>query len=235
MLEQFDTHAGVRNALRHISERTADWAGIPMPIDGERLVIEPRFPMAKELAEIGAPKDEEPLPADLKQRNRFWSRRLNGEVFIWEEGGKVLHAVLPHSLLRSSMELKTLMCSAAWGLEQEHRALQLLGRLISPRQFKQYALTGMFLETSQRSGLTYMFRKLRPTIAIDARPAKGRDTTRMLCALCAHPIAYYQETWAGAMTPTDDVVAHLMMMRADEHMFWKRSSQHQPWRPEAGL
>lgn len=30
-------------------------------------------------------------------------------------------------------------------------------------------------------------------------------------------------------------VAHLMLMRGDEVMFWRRSNQHAPWRPEAGL
>lgn len=32
-----------------------------------------------------------------------------------------------------------------------------------------------------------------------------------------------------------DVIAHLALMRGDEHMFWKRSNQHPPYRPEAGL
>ena len=42
-------------------------------------------------------------------------------------------------------------------------------------------------------------------------------------------------SWAGAMVPTDDVIAHLSLMRGDEHMFWKRCNQHPSWRPEAGL
>ena len=58
---------------------------------------------------------------------------------------------------------------------------------------------------------------------------------KILACLCMHPIAYYAGSWAGAMCPTDDVIAHLSLMRADEHMFWKRSNQHPPYRPEAGL
>jgi hypothetical protein len=50
-----------------------------------------------------------------------------------------------------------------------------------------------------------------------------------------HPIAYYEGSWAGAMCPTDDVIAHLMLMRGDEPMFWKRSSQHPATSPAAGL
>jgi len=37
------------------------------------------------------------------------------------------------------------------------------------------------------------------------------------------------------MVPTDDVIAHLMLMRADEHGFWKRANQHPLDRLEAGL
>ena len=57
----------------------------------------------------------------------------------------------------------------------------------------------------------------------------------MLCAPCLHPIAYYDGSWAGAMCPTDDVIAHLALMRGDEHMFWRRANQHAPWRREAGV
>jgi hypothetical protein len=60
-------------------------------------------------------------------------------------------------------------------------------------------------------------------------------TVGVLAALCQHPIGYYEGTWAGSMCPTDDVVAMLMLMRGDEPMFWKRSNQHPPWAPEAGL
>lgn len=50
-----------------------------------------------------------------------------------------------------------------------------------------------------------------------------------------HPIAYYADSWAGAMCPTDDVIAHLMMMRGDEAMLWKRCNHHPAWHPGAGL
>lgn len=58
---------------------------------------------------------------------------------------------------------------------------------------------------------------------------------RILCCLCMRPIAYYADSWAGAMCPTDDVIAHLALMRGDEAMFWRRCNQHPPYRPEAGL
>jgi len=58
---------------------------------------------------------------------------------------------------------------------------------------------------------------------------------RVLAALCMHPIAYYEDSWAGGMPPTDDVIAHLMLMCGDEPMYWRRSNQHPSWRPEAGI
>lgn len=203
-----------------------------MPLDGQRLVVTPKFPNAEKLAEIGA-DDEEPLPNDVRLRNTWWSNRLRCEVYVYEEGGKVQVAKLPR-WNHLAHDIGTLGCSVAWGIEQEARAVDLLGTLIRHHAFKQYLLTGMFLETSKRSGVTYLFRRLKPTVALDARN-KSAESARILCALCLHPIAYYRDTWAGAMTPTDDVIAHLMLMRGDEPMFWRRSNQHPPGRPEAAI
>lgn len=232
MFEAFDGYAALRNGLRAVAAVDGDWAGIPLPITGERLVIEPTYRNGAELAKIGA-KEEEPIPDDVKFRNSWYSRRHRCEVFIWEEGGKILHAFLPHNHL--SFLLKTLGCSDAWGLEQERNALKTLGMMLSHRQYKQYILTGCFSERSKRSGLSYIFRRLRPTVVVDARSRSETESLRILCALCMHPIAYYADSHAGAMCPTDDVIAHLALMRGDEPMLWRRSNQHAPWRPEAAI
>lgn len=230
LLEDLDGMSGLRNGLRKVAEMRGDWAGIPMPLSGERLIIEPTYPKAAELAAIGhTPRDDSDM-AGVTFRNSWWSHSKRCEVYVWEEGGKVMHAKLPPSS-RVSFELSTLGCSDAWGIEQEARAIRLLGTLLKHRAFKQYMLTGSFLESSPRSGVVYMFRKLRPTLALRI----SGERVRMLCALCMHPIAYYANSWAGAMTPTDDVIAHLMLMRGDERMLWRRSNQHAPHRPEAGL
>jgi hypothetical protein len=108
--------------------------------------------------------------------------------------------------------------------------------MIRHRQMKQYVLTGMFMETSRRSGLAYIFRRLKPTVVL--APSDRSDDSkplRILACLCMHPIAYYAGSWAGGMCPTDDVIAHLSLMRGDEHMLWRRSNQHPPYLPEAGL
>lgn len=209
-----------------IAAGTAEWAGIPMPIEGERLVIEPSYPFAEVLTPKPAPNEDD----GWRLRNIWYDRRWRCDVMVMEKDGKVDWGRVPafHSVKHA---LSTLGCSFAWGLEQEHKAMQLLGTMVRHVQMKQYVLTGTFLEKSTRSGVVYMFRRLRPTVAI--RP--DDSGSRILCALCMHPIAYYAASWAGAMCPTDDVIAHLAMMRGDEHMFWKRCNQHPPYRPEAGL
>ncbi len=211
-----------------------DWAGIPMPIDGLPLIIEPTYPMAKELSGIGVkPSEPDPENDGWTVRNRWFSDRHRCDFLIMEKDGKIDWGRVPaiHSV---SHQLSTLGASDAWGLDQEYTALQTLGTLISHRQMKHYVLTGSFLEKSKRSGVTYFFRRLRPTVAC-APGKRPEDSMRILAALCMHPIAYYSGSWAGAMCPTDDVMAHLMLMRGDEHMFWKRCNQHPPYRPEAGL
>lgn len=234
-LERFDNFSGLRGALKQIAGDRDHWAGIPMPLDDQSLVIEPRYPMAQELMLIGKKKPEPPSSEEIaldtsKIRNVFYSTRWRCDIVIYEKDGKIGWGLLPR-VHHFKHDLATLGCSFAWGIEQEHNALQLLGTLVKHHTFKQYLLTGMFLETSPRSGLTYCFRKLRPTVVVDLR---GEETT-ILCALCMHPIGYYEGSWAGAMCPTDDVIAMLMLMRGDEPMLWRRANQHCPSRPEAGL
>ncbi|SKB32830.1 hypothetical protein [Sphingopyxis flava] len=212
-----------------LADKASEWAGIPMPLDGERLIVEPSYPLAEILNRKPAEEDAE----GWKWRNSWHSRRWRCTIVALERpDGKVVHSKLP-AFHHISYDLRTMGCSDVWGIEQEHNALKLLGEMLRHRQFKQYLLTGMFLETSKRSGVTYIFRKLKPTVAI--RPSSEREEMHILAALCMHPIAYYAESWAGAMCPTDDVIAHLSMMRGDEHMYWRRANQHAPYLPEAGL
>lgn len=206
-----------------------------MPIEGMPLVIEPTYPKAKELAEIGQKPEAPDLAPGVKVRNKFYSTKTRCDIVVFENAaGRIEWGKIP-AIHHLTHDLKTLGASDAWGIDQESRAVQLLGTLVRHRQMKQYLLTGMFLERSGRSRLTYLFRRLKPTVVIDARSDRDDEGCRILCALCMHPIAYYQGSWAGAMCPTDDVISHLMLMRADEPMLWRRANQHAPWRPEAGL
>jgi hypothetical protein len=231
-LEACDPLSGFRNGIRAVAEMKEEWAGIPMPLDGLPLVIEPRYPNADKLSKIGRIKedDEENHDQDITIVNRFWSTKKGRDVVIYERDGRRDWATAGgvHSL---NYVMHTLGASDAWGIEQEGNAILTLGKMVRHRQFKQYMLTGSFLERSRRSGLIYLFRRLRPTVAIRDRD----EGSRILAALCMHPIGYYEGSWAGAMCPTDDVIAHLSLMRGDEAMFWRRCNQHPPYRPEAGL
>lgn len=237
LLEQFDNFAPLRNGLLRASAKLGHWAGIPMPLEGEQLVVEPKYPHAEALMGMcGQQDDERDADPDLvgaKVRNTFFSTARRAHIIVAElANGRIEWGVQP-ALHHLTHDLQTLGCSEAWGIQQESNALALLATMLPHRKYKQYLLTGMFLESSQRSGVTYLFRRLKPTVAIKADHARG--TTKVLCALCLHPIAYYAGTWAGAMCPTDDVIAHLSLMRGDEAMFWRRANQHPAFHTEAGL
>lgn len=197
-----------------------------MPLDGEEVVVHPSFAFADVFK-----REPEGPPDGWTIRNTFYSRKINCHVQVVETPeGKIEYRI--KSCWNSVLEqIRTMACSDAWGVQQEANALQLLATLLPHHQFKRYLLTNTFLESSKRSGVMYMFRKLRPTVAL----SMNGKSVKILAALCMHPIAYYAGTWAGAMCPTDDVIAHLTLMRADEHMFWRKANQHRATDPEAGL
>jgi hypothetical protein len=119
---------------------------------------------------------------------------------------------------------------AKWlNFKAEKRAMSLLKDLINPTQYEQYLLTGCFGEVSTKSRLFYLFRRSRPTIVVTFRGPDGREMdqeSRFLVTLCAHPLGFYEASYLGALVPTDEVIAHLLLMRADEHLLWKKSNQH---------
>lgn len=232
-LERFDNFATVRNRVRTLAERAEEWAGIPIPVDGNPLIIEPSYPFAKALSGGKLPMAEDPPDAKmLPVRAQFWSSAKRIEIAILQRpDGKCVGTWIPGSGTTADKLLMTLSASVAWGIEQEQKALATLGGMLRHHMFKAYLLTGMFLETSQRSGVTYVFRRLRPTLALRT----SGDRIRILTAMCMHPIGYYASSWAGAMCPTDDVIAHLSLMRGDEPMFWRRCNQHPAYHPLAGV
>lgn len=233
LLERHDGFSRVRNALRFMAAERDLWAGIPMPLSDADLIIEPRYPHASALMMMGAKAAEEKQAVDegLKVRAVFWSSHLRADVIVMTQAdGAITYGIDP-GVHHFDHDIKTLGNSVAWGIEQEANAVQLLATLVPHHTFKMYMLTGMFLETSERSGMTYCFRRLRPTVAI--RADSGR--MRIRASLCMHPIGYYSGSFAGAMCPTDDVIAHLMMMRGDERRYWARCNQHPAHRPEAAL
>lgn len=245
--------AAAREGLRQMAALRNQWAGIPMPLPDFRLVIEPRYPYAS--AFRTEDEDSEPvdnIPVGFTVRNCFYSHNSRRVVWVWAvaPGGLRPDETEPEytanndrqfdgridwgrrgDLHHFKEDVGAMYVSSAWGIEQETKAQETLRELVTDDAFHRYVMTGMFVERSLRSGIYYFFRRLRPTVAVSATDGD----MKIIAALCAHPIAYYERTWAGAMCPTDDVIAHLMMMRGDEAFYWRRCNQHPAYRPEAGL
>lgn len=238
------TWADAHRYLGLISEATGEWAGIPMPIPGERLILARGHPLQDAFDQFADEDvtDAEPAAGDSVwvHRNGWTTLRTGNHVDLWQntDTGKIEAVVRRRDryMDRLTYWMRSVGASAAWPIDAEHRALEKLGELVTEHAMRTYLLTGAFLESSTRSRVTYMFRRLRPTIALV--PSDHNDDTkpmRCLAILCMHPIALYADSWAGSMVPTDDVIAHLMHMRGDEHGYWRRANQHRPDEASAGL
>lgn len=178
-----------------------NWAGLPWPVPNYTMTIHPKYPFAELYSK---PIATEQVP----------------EVGTYENAPRqVEDDKLIGALLAVARTINTIGVSNSWSLQAEFRAIKKLRRHISVDQWAQYVLTGTFGHVSPQSRVAYIFRRLRPTLAMN-------QDSRFLAALCLHPIGYYDCTWAGAMVPTDDILAHYLLMRADEPYFWRKSNQH---------
>lgn len=234
-----------------------EWAGVPTPLPGYRLHVEDKYPYkaieelnfdnqdeetaattATTAAAVLASKSEQTEKTEETFQNVWYSTAKQSHVVVFHKGPADNRRAICYRIAQSRTSqrlrfaIQTIGVIDAWGLETEATAVGRLRELVSDRAFHSYMLTGSFLETSARSKVTYLFRKLRPTVAMKADKS---GEMCVLAALCLHPIAYYRETFGGSMTPTDDVIAHLMLMRGDEPMYWRRANQHAPDAPQAGI
>lgn len=121
----------------------------------------------------------------------------------------------------------SVFCSA------ERKAQRRLSQALTKTQREQYLLNDAVLERG-RSGVIYMVRKNRPTVAF-REDSEAEGGARALCALCLHPWAYYKGSWAGAMPPSDEVLAHLLYIRSNEHYFWRKANQIPLHEPASGI
>lgn len=234
------TYPELRRRIAELMLSRGEWAGCPMPIEGLSLHIEPTYPYAG-LADCLAGKkqsdpdlDENGLRPGERLVNSWYSRRREAHVFVVQnaEGRASVFALYEKNHARRlSIVLKSFEAAWAHDIETEYTAMMTLSEHITNEQMRQFIILGQFIEMSKRSKVAYLFRRARPTIAIRAT----EQGSKVLAVLCLHPIAYYRETFVGAMTPTDDVLAHLMLMRGDEVMFWRRANQHSPDDPEAAI
>lgn len=238
----FPTYRDLRRITAALMTERGEWAGAPVPVDGLSLHIEPTYPYQALGAPVPAQEapPDEPSPYDAngllpgeRLVNSWYSRQRQCHVMVVHTDGRAVVFALPEYQYVRRLKLALDSMRACWAhdLEAEFAATKTLHAHVSDEQFTQYMLLGQFLETSTRSGVTYLFRRARPTVALRATA----DGARVLAVLCMHPIAYYRETFVGAMTPTDDVLAHLLLMRSDERMYWRRCNQHAPDATEAAL
>lgn len=259
------THEDMRFLCDQLSDHIQEWQGVPIPLgedtplrlceghplaplfnrkavqdtDVEMVIIpDSRFSEHETLFSC----TNEDVRDDERVVNEWFCRQRQCRVIVFQRAGKAFCVTVPvapdRSMDRMDLWLATIGASDAWDLDAEYRARDMLREMLTERQWRHYDLTGCFFEASPRSNVTYVFRRLRPTIALTYRGHRfGRhpNTVRVLAVLCMHPVGYYDRTWGGCMTPTDDVIAHLTMMRGDEAHYWGQANQHEPSAPEAGI
>lgn len=202
-------------------------AGIPLALSGQSVTVAKGY-LPKGLGGIYH-KDRGRYVNTV--RNIWWSTRLNGWIIILEhkQTGKVIKRIDTNIHDRMLFLVETASVSVVWSLKAEARANKKLRSLIDSYQYHCYRTLGYFIEVSKRSGVCYVFRRAKPTLAI------RMDAQKILAGLCLHSVGFYDGTFAGALVPTDDVIAHLLLMRADEHGFWKKSNQHAPDKPNCAV
>jgi hypothetical protein len=175
------------------------------------------------------------LLAKIPVRNS-WIRMRDIEVCVVDtkEGPMAWPRYLAGTRMRKMIDSLRIRAGAQ-AAERELRAMESLKPRLHGGQWDSYVLNGAFPERSNRSGLVYLFRKGFPTLAMSWRGRYEKEGGRVIAALCMHPYGYYYGTFTGLMCPTDEVIAHLLMMRADEHRFWKSSGQWPAWDTRSGL
>lgn len=213
--------------------------GMPIPAlngSSNRLAIAKRAPFGDRKMPTMPEMMGAVVPRELRELEGLkvvncWHNRDGMLVLIMEsKDGKRVPYVGEHPCVeRFHMMIETAVCrTGAVRSRAEVKAFMNLAERLNETQVDSYLLNGSFIETSKRSGVKYVFRKGLPTIALSRE-------IKFLAALCLHPLAYYENTFAGSMAPSDEVLTHLLLMRSDEHRLWKESNQHPLWAIGSGL
>lgn len=242
------TWDAIRWGVSRLCEERGWHHGVPMPSSTDcyrRIVMAKGCPLAdihghgvpfafahKEGVRVCSTKDVEDATYLV---NKWRPDPTEVSVYRDEKGAFPVRWPIAHERLKIMMD--TMMARAgAVSASSEFAAMECLINKITDSQWNCYILTGMFPETSKRSGVTYILRKGLPTLALRFTPMKeGGEQRHFLAALCLHGLAWYEGTFAGSYPPTDEVINHLLMIRGDEHGFWKKSVQHGITDPLAGI
>lgn len=211
--------------------------GAPVPIEGFQLVVAKRFPNRQAYENINEVTFSDPHrdkqvvdPSEIVV-NHF--ERTDADYFIIRQDGKTRMERYPidRTKLAWQYAMRTATVGLEWDAEAEVKAHSKLKELIGTARINRYICSGIVMETSKRSNITYLFRRGKPTIA----HSNWKGILRPIAALCLHGIGYYHQTFAGAMVPTDDLICHLLLMRADEHRYWRNCNIHKIEAVESGI
>ncbi|QQS22600.1 hypothetical protein IPM19_03135 [bacterium] len=149
------------------------------------------------------------------------------EVIIYEHALTKERRHEIEELLSSDNERMMLTCRSLkkafiWqNADAEKIAREKLLSLLRPAQVRALELTDAFCEPKTRSGLHYIIRRNRPTLAFRAQED---GSFHFVSGLCSHPTGYYANTYTGFLCPSDEMIAHLLMIRYDEIGFWKTAN-----------
>lgn len=227
---------------RIVQEKYGIEYGMPLPTMFEinrRMILAPKVPM-HHIAAIPRTDFEDELSQQIQLKIRnSWVMLGDKEVAIvdTEQGPYIFPRYMAGTRLRKLLDGLHLQAGSALSAEAELRAIESLKTRISENQFKLYVLCGCFAEESKRSGLHYFFRKGLPTLVCSFHTGyqDGYASGRVIAALCLHPMGYHAGSHVGIMCPTDEIICALLMMRENEHTFWKKSGQWSASDPRSGL
>lgn len=223
-------HDEVAAKLAEVAESMGCDMGIPMPDleMGNQFISARNTPLGLNIQYMTRP-DETEFAEGLRRSGarviNSWTQLGDQSISLVSDGQEVLIMTEPHAGCRLRKLMETMITRSQlpnMSAKAELAAMECLKEKLNVCQWDSYVLNGAFPERSARSDLHYIFRKGYPTLAVSYHNSPGG---RVLAALCLHPIGYYAGTHCGSMTPSDEVIAHLLLMRADEHKFWARSGQ----------
>ncbi len=213
--------------MNDIAEKYGCEYGIPIP---SMYKPERRMITARNVPLGGLPYHatelEEEFTDQIKIRNS-WSAQGDKQILVIEAEGKSIAFTSYEAgrRMRKLLDTSLMRDGTPQTAEAELRAMDSLKKRIKQRQWTSYVLSGIFLERSPRSDLHYFFRKGYPTLVLSYHGECYKESGRVIGALCLHPIGFFQGTYCGLMCPTDEVICHLLLMRADEHLYWRSCGQ----------
>ncbi len=170
------------------------------------------------------------------ENRRPWKGTL-GEVLVFRNSktGKYIKEYRSYGRNAVSKRIHFATKSAddtqAYGiLSAERKANSVLKKLLTKQQWISYRLSGTFWEKSKRSGVKYFIRRGRPALVFREVSKEVQEQLGVflegLCAMCLHPLGYHNNSFAGLMTPTDEVINFVILIRVNEPYLWRKSIQH---------